>query len=136
MFGTIKNGIMELLDDRLRAFQANIAVEQLEAHRELKACGALEFFGKEDPIASSCHEGSKVGYGSCRQGDQFRDWIATGISQTLQEELPIIIGHVRHDCTLEVKLCHHCHQPGLLGQVAHDCRLGWLRPHHLRSFRK
>ena len=46
MFGTIKEGIMELLDDRLGAFRAEMATGQLDAHRELKACRGLEFFGR------------------------------------------------------------------------------------------
>lgn len=32
-----------------------------------------------------------MGYSSCFQGDRFRDWIATEILWTLQEELPGII---------------------------------------------
>lgn len=56
VFGTIKEGIMGLLDERLGDFWAEIAAVQLGAwtlsFREFKACGAPEFFGVKDPIAS------------------------------------------------------------------------------------
>ena len=65
IFGSIKEGIMEPLEDRFGDFKVEIATGQLWDHRELKACGAQENFGKEDPFASSCHEGLKVDYASC-----------------------------------------------------------------------
>ena len=43
MFGTIKEGIMKLMDERLKAFRVEIVVGQLGAQtpsfREFKACG-------------------------------------------------------------------------------------------------
>lgn len=55
-FGTIKEGIMELMDEHLGAYQAEIAVGQLGSrnlsHQEFKARGALNFFGKDNLIAS------------------------------------------------------------------------------------
>ena len=59
MFGTIKEGVMELLDEHLGAFRVEISVGQLGDRTQ--ACTSLEFFGKEDPIASSCIAGSKGG---------------------------------------------------------------------------
>lgn len=56
IFSTIKEGIMEPSDDRVGAFRTEIIVGQLGAQvlsfREFKACGALDFFEKKDPIAS------------------------------------------------------------------------------------
>lgn len=80
IFGTMRKGIMELLDDRLGDFWAEFVAGQLGTHGELRACGALESFGEEDPITSSCHEGSKVGNESCLPVDRFHDWIATEVS--------------------------------------------------------
>lgn len=43
-FGTIKKGIMKLLDERFGAFRVNIAIGQIGVHtlsfQEVKACGA------------------------------------------------------------------------------------------------
>ena len=53
MFGTIKEGIIELMDERLRYFRVDIVAGQIGARtaslREYKACGALEFFRAKDP---------------------------------------------------------------------------------------
>ena len=75
-FGTITEGILEILDDRLETFRANFVAWKLEgAHRGLKACGALYYFREEDPITISCYEELKVDYASCLHGDQFHDWM-------------------------------------------------------------
>ena len=56
LFDTIKKGIMELMDERLRTFRAEIVEGQIGARaplfREFNACGALEFFGDKEPITS------------------------------------------------------------------------------------
>ena len=55
MFVTIKEGIMELMDEWLKAFRAKIVAGQLGARTptfwEFKAYGVLELFGDKDPIA-------------------------------------------------------------------------------------
>ena len=96
IFDTIKEGIMELLDERLGALRAEIALGQLGARtpsfREFKACGALEFFGAKDPIASHgwitdmenaqrtsfYPKGVKVGSVTCLLRDRARDWWEEG----------------------------------------------------------
>ena len=49
LFGTIKEGIMELMDERLRKFRVEIATGQIGARApsfgEFKAYGAPEFVG-------------------------------------------------------------------------------------------
>ena len=55
IFGSLTEGILELLDGYLEAFQVEIVARQLGAHLEPKACGALESFKKEDPTSRSCH---------------------------------------------------------------------------------
>ena len=56
IFRTVKEGIMDLMEERLRLFRAEIAVGQIGARtpsfREFKACGAPKFFGVKDPIVS------------------------------------------------------------------------------------
>ena len=79
---TIKEGIMELMDEWLRYFRAEIATRQIGARtsssREFKAYGAPEFFRSKDLIASRhwisdmenaqqttfCLEGEKVVFAS------------------------------------------------------------------------
>lgn len=98
MFGTIKEEIMELLNERLRDFRPKITAGQLGdrtlSHRVSKDCGSPKLFVEEDPIAIPYSEGSKVRYASCLRGDRFCNWNATEVSRTLQEELNIIIGHI------------------------------------------
>ena len=80
---------MELLDESIGAFRAEIMVGQLGAQtpsfREFKACGAPEFFGANDLIDSHrwisnaqrknfCHKEAKVGFASCLLRDRHRDW--------------------------------------------------------------
>ena len=68
IFGLVKEGISEILDGRLGAFHIEIVAGQLGAHLELKAFGALESIGKEDPTTSTCRMGSEVVYASCFKG--------------------------------------------------------------------
>ena len=92
IFGTVKEGMMEIMEERLRAFRADISAGQGGARtpsfREFKACGAPEFSGVRDPIVSrrwvadienaqrtsSCPEEAKVGFASCMLRDRARDW--------------------------------------------------------------
>lgn len=54
----IKQGIMELIDERLRTSRAKIAASQIVARapssHEFNACGAHEFFRAKDLITSRC----------------------------------------------------------------------------------
>ena len=56
LLGTIKEGIMDLMDERISLLRADIVEGHIRARtpsfREFKACGAPEFFGAKDPIAS------------------------------------------------------------------------------------
>ena len=58
IFGTVKEGIMDLTEEILRSFRAEVAAGQVGARapsfREFKACGALKFLGAKDPIVSRC----------------------------------------------------------------------------------
>ena len=55
IFGTVKEGILEILDERLGAFRTEL-MAMLGAHtltfREFRACGAPDYHGARDPIAS------------------------------------------------------------------------------------
>ena len=90
IFGTIKEGIMELLDERLGAFhveiRAMVGARSLNFW-EFRACGASEIFGKKDLISSRrwladianafrtscCPEEVKIRYASCLLKDRARD---------------------------------------------------------------
>ena len=56
IFGIIKEGISELMEERLRSFRAEIAASRIgtrsPSYREFKACGVPEFFGVKDLITS------------------------------------------------------------------------------------
>lgn len=56
MFDTIKDGIIELLDERLGVFRAKIIASQFWARnltfRKFKAYGSPEFFRKKDHISN------------------------------------------------------------------------------------
>ena len=56
MFGLIKEGIFELMEDRLQIFRADPAASQYRSHtlsfKDFRGCGALEFFRAKDPIAA------------------------------------------------------------------------------------
>lgn len=91
MFGTIKEGIMKLVDECLRAFLAEIVVGQIGAlppsFQKFKACGASELFGAKAPNASRCwiiymeiaqrmsffHKGANGGFVSCLLWEWARD---------------------------------------------------------------
>ena len=62
IFSSDKEGILELLDGRLRALRDEIVTGWLGDLLEPKACGSLESFRKEDHIVSSCQLGSEVVY--------------------------------------------------------------------------
>ena len=92
IFGTVKEGMMEIMEERLREFIAEIFVGQVGARTpslwEFKACRAPEFFEVRDPIisrswvvdienaqhTSSCPDAEKVGFASCMLRDRARDW--------------------------------------------------------------
>ena len=87
IIGTVKEGIMEILDERLGAFRT-IIITIMGAHtlsfQEFRACRAPEFFGEKDPIASRrwladmvnafqtsfCPKGSTVKFASCLLKDR------------------------------------------------------------------
>lgn len=91
IFSTVKEGILEILDERLGAFrtemEAMMAARML-TFREFRACGAPKYHGARDPIASSkwlvdianafhtsrCPKGDKVRLASCLLKDIVRDW--------------------------------------------------------------
>ena len=80
LFGSIKEGIMELMEDRLQAFRSDLASSQSGSRtlyfKDFRGNGAPDFHGVKDPIAtrrwiadikfaqlmSFCPEGSKVRY--------------------------------------------------------------------------
>ena len=90
IFGTIKEGIMEVLEGHLGSFRYEM-VAMMGARTftfcEFQACGALKFFGEKDPIASrhwlvdvvnafrtnSCLDGAKVKLASYLRKDRARD---------------------------------------------------------------
>ena len=89
IFGTVKEGILESLDERLGAFRtemmALLGVRTL-TFRDFKACGAPYYHGARVPIASGrwlddvsnafrsiqCPEGDKVRLASCLLKDRAR----------------------------------------------------------------
>ena len=91
IFGTVKEEILEMLDERLGAFRIEMVgmiwVRTL-TFREFSACGAPDYHGARDPIASSrwladvanafrmsrCPEGDKVRLASYLLKDRARDW--------------------------------------------------------------
>ena len=78
IFGSIKEGSVELMEDRLRAFRSDLAFSQTGTRtlsfKEFRGSGVSDFHGVKDPIAarrwityiesmqltSFCPEGSKV----------------------------------------------------------------------------
>ena len=92
IFGTIKEGIIELKQERFKSFRADIVARQFWTQaplfQEFKVCGATEFLRAKDPIASRCliaymenaqhrsfcPEGEKVGFASCLLRDKVQDW--------------------------------------------------------------
>ena len=63
--GLVKDGILEVFDCHLGAFRDEITAGQLGAHLEPEACKSLRPFRNEDPVASFCCLGSKVGCAAC-----------------------------------------------------------------------
>ena len=90
IFGSIKEGILELMEEKLGTFRAKVAA-MMGSHtltfREFRACGAPDYHGARDPIASTrwladvanafrtsrCPEGDKVRLASCLLKDRARD---------------------------------------------------------------
>ena len=91
IFGTIKEGIMEVLVERLGSLRSEM-VALIGAcsltFGKFRTCGALDYFGEKNPIASrqwlvdvantfptsNCPDGAKVRLASCLQKDRARDW--------------------------------------------------------------
>ena len=91
IFGSAKEGILEHLDEKLGAFRTEIAAMMGSCtfnFREFRACGAPDYHGARDPIASTrwltdvanafrtsrCPEGDKVRLASCL----LKTWNVTG----------------------------------------------------------
>ncbi|XP_052621903.1 uncharacterized protein LOC111883756 [Lactuca sativa] len=92
IFGSIKEGIIELMGDRLRAFRSDLAYGQASTRtlsfKDFRGCGALDFHGVKNPIAarrwiadiestqltSFCPDGSKVRFAAACLRDRARDW--------------------------------------------------------------
>ena len=55
IFGTVKEGILEILDERLSSFRSEtmafVGMRSL-SFREFRACGASDYHGEKDPIGS------------------------------------------------------------------------------------
>ena len=56
IFGSIKEGIVELMEDRLWAFRSDMASVRSGSctlsFKDFRASGALDFHGAKDPIAA------------------------------------------------------------------------------------
>ena len=91
IFGSFKEGILEVLDSHIGAFRAEIVAGKLGAHPEPKACRSLGSFWEEVPIVSFCRLGSEVSCTPGLQESQLQDWIVVEVSRALREELPDII---------------------------------------------
>ena len=91
IFGTVKEVILEILDERLGAYRTEMMAlmgARTLTFRESRACRAPDYHGARDPIASSrwladvanafrtsrCPEGDKVRLASCLLKDRARDW--------------------------------------------------------------
>ena len=57
IFGSIKEGIVKLMEDHLRAFRSDMATTQSGSHtlyfKDFRGRGAPDFHGAKDPIAVS-----------------------------------------------------------------------------------
>ena len=56
IFGMLKEGILEILDERLGAFRTEMMAlmgTRTLTFRDFRACGAPDYHGARDPIASS-----------------------------------------------------------------------------------
>ena len=56
IFGSIKEGIVELMEDCLRAFRSDMATSQSGSRtlsfKDFRGSGASDFHGEKDPIAA------------------------------------------------------------------------------------
>ena len=56
IFGSIKEGILEFMDEKLSTFRAEMTAiigSRILTFREFGACGAPDYHGARDPIAST-----------------------------------------------------------------------------------
>ena len=92
IFGTVKEGIMKIMKERLRSFRVEIATGQIRTRTpsllEFMVCREPEIFGAKDPIASHrwiadmenaqrtsfFPEVAKVGFMSCMLRDRVQNW--------------------------------------------------------------
>lgn len=92
IFGSIKEGILELMEDCLQAFRSDMASGQSGSctlsFKDFRSSGVLDFHGAKDPIAarrwianiesaqftSFFPKGSKVRYAAGCLRDRARDW--------------------------------------------------------------
>lgn len=58
LFGTIKQGLIEMMDERLGNVWVKLVASQFGAHNltflDFHSCGASEFFGMKEPVSSMC----------------------------------------------------------------------------------
>ena len=91
IFRSIKASIIELMEDRLRAFRSVMTSSQSGAHtlsfKDFRGCGAPDFFGVNDPIIAKwwianiesaqltrfCPKGSKVRFATGCLRERARD---------------------------------------------------------------
>ena len=57
VFGSTKEGILELLDVHLGSFRTEVVLGHLGARLEPKAYRSLESIRRKDPLVSSCYLG-------------------------------------------------------------------------------
>lgn len=92
IFGLIKEGMIELMEERLGVFHVELKISQFGSYtltfRDFRSCGDPEFFGKKGPISSrgwiadmenaqmtrSCHTGEKAKFSTCLLRDWDRHW--------------------------------------------------------------
>nr|KAJ0216168.1 hypothetical protein LSAT_V11C300131450 [Lactuca sativa] len=92
IFGSIKEGIIELMEDHLRAFRSDLASGQVSTRtlsfKDFRGCGVPDFHGVKNPIVarrwiadiesaqltSFCMNGSKVRFAAACLRDRARDW--------------------------------------------------------------
>lgn len=99
IFGSVREAIMELLDNRLEAFRAGIVLGQFGARLEPDSYGSQGSISEGDPIFSSCHQGSGVSGAPCPQGSPLYDLVVAEVSRVVHKELPDIIKRVTNRLT-------------------------------------
>ena len=104
IFGTVKEGILELLDSRLKDFRVEIATGQLGAPLGPSVYRSLGSVGREYPVISSCSQGSEVGYAPCLQESPFQEWIDVEVSRAVRKKLPDIVERVNSKVTARVQV--------------------------------